>query len=153
MHKNLCLFIFQPMYQLTKLADVIFTQLLCDTVVIVACCKVWKQLLKQHCYCFCLFLQLFAAVIPFSNNRQTVKCWILFFCGWINSSVNVLTTAMVIIFTCLTVLVDMISNKCPAVVCLLIHSKLMQNIGDSSDKWSITHSELFWHVGLGIFCL
>ena len=38
-HKNLCLFIFQPTYQLTKLADVIFSQLLCDTVVIVACCK------------------------------------------------------------------------------------------------------------------
>ena len=59
-----------------------------------------------------------------------------------NSSVNVLTTPMLIIFTCLTALVDMISNKCSAVVCLLIHTKLMQSIGHSSDKWSIIHSEL-----------
>ena len=60
---------------------------------------------------------------------------------------------MLIIFTCLTALVDMISNKCPAVVCLSIHTKLMQSIGHSGDKWSIIHFELFWHVGLGFFCL
>ena len=154
---SLCFFIFQSILQFTKLAAVIFIQLFfflrhCSG------CGVLQTLKTASQTPWLLFLPLRVIVCchySFQQQSPTTVYTVGYFSFVVdaNSSVNVLTTPMLIIFTCLTALVDMISNKCPAVVCLSIHTKLMQSIGHSGDKWSIIHFELFWHVGLGFFCL
>ena len=73
----------------------------------------------------------------------------------IKCCVNLLTyyIANVVDPTYLTALVNMIPDKCPAVVCLSLNSKVRQSIVDSPCKWPSFHSEVLWHVGLSFVYL